>query len=124
DLEAAWARTTASWLGVLSFALVPVVHFSVVWWRTLHQPATILAPPTQAPPIDPRMALALALAVVAATTTALWAVAMRVGPLAETSRCRPDERAVVVPPVPRPTDREATTQGCAASLAEAGRGRG
>jgi heme exporter protein C len=67
----------ASWLGIAGFAIVPVVHFSVVWWHTLHQQATVLAPPTSVPPIDPRMAVALALCVVAATALALWVFALR-----------------------------------------------
>jgi heme exporter protein C len=35
------ARRSA-WLGVLAAVQIPVVHFSVIWWRTLHQPPTIL----------------------------------------------------------------------------------
>ncbi|NES16916.1 MULTISPECIES: cytochrome c biogenesis protein CcsA [Micromonospora] len=62
--------------GIAGFLLVPVVHFSVLWWRSLHQQATILAP--ERPPIDPRMALALLLAVAAASTVALLALAHRV----------------------------------------------
>ena len=31
-------------LGIVSFIQVPVIHFSVVWWRTLHQPATVMRP--------------------------------------------------------------------------------
>jgi len=31
-------------LGILGAALIPLVHFSVVWWRTLHQPASLLRP--------------------------------------------------------------------------------
>lgn len=30
--------------GVVAFAQVPLVHFSVLWWRTLHQPPTVLRP--------------------------------------------------------------------------------
>jgi heme exporter protein C len=30
--------------GILSIALVPVVHFSVLWWRDVHQPPTLLRP--------------------------------------------------------------------------------
>jgi heme exporter protein C len=37
------ARRSA-WLGVLGVVQIPIVHFSVVWWRTLHQPPTILRP--------------------------------------------------------------------------------
>ena len=31
-------------LGVVAFVQVPIIHFSVVWWRTLHQPPTVLRP--------------------------------------------------------------------------------
>ncbi|WP_370325948.1 cytochrome c biogenesis protein CcsA [Euzebya sp.] len=31
-------------LGIVAFVQVPIVHLSVVWWRTLHQPATVLRP--------------------------------------------------------------------------------
>ncbi len=47
------------------------MHFSVVWWRSLHQPATLLAPNAH-PPIDAVMFGALALAVVAFTLAAAW----------------------------------------------------
>ncbi|MEU4712112.1 cytochrome c biogenesis protein CcsA [Micromonospora purpureochromogenes] len=67
---------SAAVVGVASFLLVPVVHFSVVWWRSLHQQATVLAP--QRPPIDPRMGVALLLAVAAATLAALCVLLHRV----------------------------------------------
>jgi heme exporter protein C len=57
--------------GVAGFGMVPVVHFSVVWWRSLHQQATVLAPDAD-PPIDLRMATALLLCVGAFTATAGW----------------------------------------------------
>ncbi|MBT8212637.1 MAG: cytochrome c biogenesis protein CcsA [Acidimicrobiia bacterium] len=31
-------------LGIVAIAQLPVVHFSVYWWRTLHQPPTLLRP--------------------------------------------------------------------------------
>lgn len=31
-------------LGIIGFLDVPIIHLSVVWWRTLHQPASILRP--------------------------------------------------------------------------------
>jgi heme exporter protein C len=37
------ARRSA-WLGILGVVQIPIVHFSVLWWRTLHQPPTILRP--------------------------------------------------------------------------------
>jgi heme exporter protein C len=35
------ARIAAAF-GVIAFLNVPVVHFSVLWWRSLHQPPTVL----------------------------------------------------------------------------------
>ena len=34
----------AAVVGILGAANIPIVHFSVKWWRTLHQPSTILGP--------------------------------------------------------------------------------
>jgi heme exporter protein C len=34
----------AAVVGIVGAANIPIVHFSVVWWRALHQPATILGP--------------------------------------------------------------------------------
>jgi len=31
-------------IGIVGFANVPIVHFSVLWWRSLHQPPTIIQP--------------------------------------------------------------------------------
>lgn len=59
-------QTVAAALGIAAFVMVPVVHFSVIWFRTLHQPATVLAPSVN-PPIDARMLLTLACAAVAAS---------------------------------------------------------
>ncbi|MFW2514587.1 cytochrome c biogenesis protein CcsA [Demequina sp. SO4-13] len=60
------SRTAAAWVGVLGFVSVPVVHMSVVWWRTLHQSATVLNG-QGAPPIDAAMAVPLGAAVLTAT---------------------------------------------------------
>ncbi|HEX3004273.1 MAG TPA: cytochrome c biogenesis protein CcsA [Angustibacter sp.] len=89
----------AAWLGIASFAVVPLVHFSVVWWQSLHQAATVLGPPREVPPIDPRMAVALALAVVAATAVALCAVSARVRAIARTQgRATPEADASAAEP--------------------------
>jgi heme exporter protein C len=31
-------------LGVIAALDIPLVHFSVYWWRTLHQPPSLLKP--------------------------------------------------------------------------------
>lgn len=43
--------------GVVAFVQVPIVHMSVLWWRTLHQPPTVLQPGD--PTIDHTMLAAL-----------------------------------------------------------------
>ena len=48
----------AAVVGILGAVNIPIVHFSVLWWRTLHQPPTILSP--ERAPISPSIALALA----------------------------------------------------------------
>ena len=73
------ARRAAA-VGILGFVNVPVVHFSVVWWRTLHQPATVLSPDSA--PLDGRMGLALLLAVVAFTLAGWLVIRRRVAVLA------------------------------------------
>lgn len=43
--------TFSAVLGIIGFLDIPIVHMSVVWWRTLHQPASVLrsGPSTVAP---------------------------------------------------------------------------
>jgi heme exporter protein C len=52
DDEARRARYAAV-VGIIGFLDVPIIHFSVYWWRTLHQPASLLRPdsPRMAPEI-------------------------------------------------------------------------
>ncbi len=57
--RARWAAV----IGIVGFLDVPIVHLSVVWWRSLHQPPTILRP--GAPTIAGSMFAALLLGVVA-----------------------------------------------------------
>ena len=66
----------------LVFAVeVPVAHFSVLWWRTLHQPPTVLRP-SLSPPIAHLMLLALLVSVLAFTLAGAWYVRRRVRQLA------------------------------------------
>ncbi len=47
----------AAVVGIVGAANIPIVHFSVKWWRALHQPSTILGPGPS--PIAAPIALAL-----------------------------------------------------------------
>jgi len=53
-------------LGIIGFLDIPLIHMSVYWWRTLHQPPSILRP-DKAPweNIHPSMLTALAISFVA-----------------------------------------------------------
>jgi len=67
----------AAVLGVLGAVQIPLVHFSVVWWRTLHQPASILRP--DGPAIqDALMLWALLTAVVAFSVVYLALMVKRI----------------------------------------------
>ena len=59
-----------------AFVDVPVVHFSVVWWRTLHQQATVFNPELN-PTIQGTMASALLSGVVAFTLLYLYLLERR-----------------------------------------------
>lgn len=62
--------------GVAAFVQVPIVHLSVLWWRSLHQPPTVLRPGD--PTIDHRMLAALLLSLAAFTLVFLVLVRARV----------------------------------------------
>jgi len=47
----------AAVVGILGAVNIPIVHFSVLWWRTLHQPPTILSP--ERAPVSASIGLAL-----------------------------------------------------------------
>ncbi|SDM29354.1 heme exporter protein C [Lentzea albidocapillata subsp. violacea] len=63
----------AAVFGVLAFVQVPIVHMSVLWWRSLHQPPTVLKPGD--PTIDHSMLAALLVNVLA--FTAVFALFVR-----------------------------------------------
>lgn len=100
---AARARRAAVF-GVAAFAQVPLVHFSVLWWRTLHQPPTVLRPGD--PSIDHTMLAALLAAVAAFTLLFVLLVRARMRltaaeeslDAADDSRDRPVAGDAVVPP--------------------------
>jgi heme exporter protein C len=82
DSPARRARWSAV-IGVVGFIDVPIVHMSVVWWRSLHQQATVLRP--GAPTIAGSMLVTLLLAFVVFSVAYgyLMAVRLRVGRLEE-----------------------------------------
>lgn len=90
----------AAVIGVVAVVNVPVVHFSVVWWRTLHQPPSVLRPGGPADTVPPVMLATLLLAMAAFTLLWAWAVLARVRVLAGSSAASPrtpePEAAVVV----------------------------
>lgn len=60
------AASAAAILGIIGFLDIPLIHMSVYWWRTLHQPPSILRP-DKAPwdNVDPAMLIALSINFVA-----------------------------------------------------------
>ena len=77
------ARVSAV-LGIVGFINVPIVHFSVLWWRGLHQPPTVIRPGD--PTIDHAL-LAVLLANVASFTL-LFVYLLRMRVELETTRDR------------------------------------
>ena len=56
--DAARGQRAAAILALVGFVNVPIIKFSVDWWNTLHQPASLTR--LDAPAIDPAMLLPLA----------------------------------------------------------------
>lgn len=68
--------TVSAAVTVVAFALVPVVHWSVVWWRSLHQGPSVLRP--DGPAMAGSMLATLLVNAIAATLLASWLVMRRV----------------------------------------------
>ncbi len=66
----------ASVLGIIAFLNVPVVHVSVLLWRGLHQPPTVIRPGD--PTIDHTMLAVLLASVAGFTLLYVWLVGRRV----------------------------------------------
>jgi heme exporter protein C len=67
----------AAVVGIIGFIDVPIVHMSVVWWRSLHQTATVLQPNLGDPTMDDRMEVALMVNVVAFTVLFVFLLGQR-----------------------------------------------
>ncbi len=66
----------AAIFGIVGFLNVPVVHFSVLWWRGLHQPPTVIRPGD--PTMDHLLLAELLASVVSFTLVYLWILRRRV----------------------------------------------
>ena len=66
----------AAVVGIVGAANIPIVHFSVKWWRALHQPSTILGP--EPSPIAAPIAAALLVNWVALTLLFVYFLARRI----------------------------------------------
>jgi len=98
--RAKWAAV----VGIVGFIDVPIVHQSVVWWRSLHQQATVLR--LGAPTVAGSMLATLLFAFVAFSLAYgyLMAVRMRVGRLEDRSAVPVSSRPAPRARRPRPAD--------------------
>ena len=69
------AAKAAAVLALVGAADVPVIHFSVDWWNTLHQPASILRP--GGPTIDKSFLVPLLIMILGYTFLFLWLLLLR-----------------------------------------------
>ncbi len=80
-------------LGIVAALQIPIVHFSVTWWRGLHQPPTVLRPDN--PQIDTPLLFALLMAVTAFTVVFAALVSRRAElTAAEDAARQPDDTDV------------------------------
>jgi heme exporter protein C len=66
----------SSILALVGFINVPIIKFSVDWWNTLHQPASVVK--MGGPSIDPSMLLPLLLMALAFKGYYIWVLLMRI----------------------------------------------
>jgi len=100
----------AAVLGILADGDVPLVRFSVYWWRTLHQPPTLLRPELS-PPIAPLMLAALLTSLVAFVCGGVWYLQHRVLQLTPRSA----DEAAATAPEPRPVAQDVAAAAFAGS---------
>jgi heme exporter protein C len=94
--EESRAASAAAILGIIGFIDIPLIHMSVYWWRTLHQPPSILRP-DKAPwdNVDPAMLTALAINFAAFILLYFYVLSLRfrLGEMTEEIKTRRMERA-------------------------------
>lgn len=62
-------------VGIIGFIDVPIIHFSVYWWRTLHQPASLLRP--DSPRMPPELMYPLLFSTAAFTVLFVYLLLVR-----------------------------------------------
>jgi heme exporter protein C len=65
----------AAVIGIVGFVDIPIIHMSVYWWRTLHQPPSLLRPGP--PAMAPEMYSTLLLNVLAYTLVCFYLLTLR-----------------------------------------------
>jgi heme exporter protein C len=68
----------AAAVGILGFLNVPIVHFSVTWWRTLHPQGPTISNPEQTSGLGGPELLAFFTALIAFTLLFAWLLAVRI----------------------------------------------
>jgi len=91
------AASAAAVLGIIGFLDIPLIHMSVYWWRTLHQPPSILQP--NKPPwenVHPSMLTALAISFAGFLLLYFYLLSLRyrLGEMREKIKARRLERGV------------------------------
>jgi heme exporter protein C len=67
----------AAVIGIVGFVDIPIIHMSVLWWRSLHQGPTVLQSGLNDPSLDDRMFIALMINLVAVTLLFLFLLGQR-----------------------------------------------
>lgn len=64
-------------VGIIGFLDIPIIHFSVLWWRSLHQGPTFLKPNLGEPSMDDRMEVTLVVNMLAFTVLFAYLLGQR-----------------------------------------------
>ena len=75
--DPARAGRLAAVVGIVGFVNVPIVHFSVQWWRTLHPSGPTLADPTEASGFAASETITFLVSLAAFTLLFAWMLALR-----------------------------------------------
>jgi heme exporter protein C len=67
----------AAVVGIIGFVDIPIIHMSVLWWRSLHQGPTVLQPGLGDPTMDDRMEIALMVNLLAFTVFFVFLLGQR-----------------------------------------------